>query len=137
MKIRFVNAVYKVERFEDHFCAREACDLVGNRCKTNYINHFPADDSCYNETGEAYVGRRNVSKSGRPCRSWPSLDPPAHNYCRNPEGRAAKPWCYVGSESDYEVEFCDMKKCTTSGKPVKALCDAIFAILPVALFYEF
>ena len=73
------------------------------------ITLFPLDQSCYNGTGAMYFGRANVSSSGRPCRLWPDMDPPVHNYCRNPGGVRASPWCYVGVGN--EKEFCDIEKC--------------------------
>lgn len=73
-----------------------------------------SDNSCYNGSGETYAGRKNVSKSGRPCRAWPTMDPPGHNFCRNPDGHRTRPWCYVGQ--DNEKESCDVKKCSTIGK---------------------
>lgn len=76
-------------------------------------------DSCYNGTGETYSGTRNVTKSGRPCRVWHSMDPPGHNFCRNPEGRKAQPWCHVGPK--YEVEYCDIKQCSSLNAAVKTV----------------
>lgn len=75
------------------------------------------DQSCYNGTGEMYIGRANVSSSGRPCRLWPNMYPPKHNYCRNPGGLDASPWCYVGVGD--EKEFCDIEKCAEIGEPGK------------------
>ncbi|XP_020611795.1 inactive tyrosine-protein kinase transmembrane receptor ROR1-like isoform X2 [Orbicella faveolata] len=69
----------------------------------------PGVQDCYNGTGASYTGRMNVTKSGRPCLEWPYKDLP-HNFCRNPEGLGARPWCYVGPEN--EVELCDVKKCS-------------------------
>ena len=75
--------------------------------------HLTADHTCYNNTGETYAGRVNVSKSGRPCRPWPTMDPPGHNFCRNLGGLGKMPWCHAGSEN--EKEDCDIKKCTAIG----------------------
>ncbi|XP_078352935.1 tyrosine-protein kinase transmembrane receptor Ror-like isoform X2 [Oculina patagonica] len=72
----------------------------------------PGIQDCYNGTGETYAGRQNATKSGRPCRTWPYMDPP-HNFCRNPKGHGAMPWCYVGP--GYEKETCDIKKCSATG----------------------
>ena len=73
-----------------------------------------AENSCYNGTGETYSGRRNFTESGRPCRVWPSMNPPGHNFCRNPGGHKTRPWCYVGPE--YDVEYCHIKKCSSMSK---------------------
>lgn len=78
---------------------------------------FIQDDSCYNGTGETYSGSRNVTKSGRPCRVWHPSDPSSHNYCRNPGGLEAQPWCHVGPEND--VEYCDIKKCSSLNAAVE------------------
>ena len=55
-----------------------------------------------------------MSSSGRLCRLWPEMDPPVHNYCRNPGGVRASPWCYVGVGD--EKEFCDIEKCAEIGE---------------------
>ena len=80
----------------------------------------------------------NVTKNGIPCQPWdaPSLihDPKLnvhihplsslfrryledHNYCRNPEGRGNRPWCYT-LNSTIRWEYCDVPVC--SGAPVAA-----------------
>lgn len=70
---------------------------------------FLIDYSCYNGTGKSYLGRKNVSRSGRPCLPWPNLDPPGHNFCRNPDGLRESPWCYVGPNHE---EYCAVDKCS-------------------------
>ena len=46
--------------------------------------HLTADHTCYNNTGETYAGRVNVSKSGRHCRPWPTMDPPGSQLLQKP-----------------------------------------------------
>ncbi|CAG0884308.1 unnamed protein product [Darwinula stevensoni] len=81
------------------------------------------------QQGGEYIGRKNVTLSGLPCRPWASsaLHPEAfadadaidgqHNFCRNPDGKVA-PWCYYavtihgdGDGDDSGWEFCDVHFC--------------------------
>ena len=81
---------------------------------------------CYDvsNNGTSYNGTINVTVSGILCQSWDSQFPhvhsitslfrrylEGHNYCRNPEGRGQKPWCYTINETQ-RWEYCDIKECT-------------------------
>ena len=80
---------------------------------------------CYTDEdlGIHYNGTVNVTESGRICQRWdadtpqfhpltslyrPYLD--GHNYCRNPEGRGKRPWCYT-TDSNVRWEYCDVAFC--------------------------
>ncbi|XP_071952416.1 inactive tyrosine-protein kinase transmembrane receptor ROR1-like [Antedon mediterranea] len=80
------------------------------------------NDTCYNNSGENYLGRMNITKSGLVCAPWntnlqvPRLSPGkypelagGHNYCRNPGRQLAGPWCYPVNKN-YQ-ELCDVPKC--------------------------
>ena len=52
------------------------------------------------------------------------MDPPGHNYCRNPGNLRESPWCYVGP--DDEMESCDINKCTAVGRWTIVLLLGLF-----------
>mmetsp|Transcript_111095 Transcript_111095/g.313419 ORF Transcript_111095/g.313419 Transcript_111095/m.313419 type:complete len:248 (+) Transcript_111095:96-839(+) len=78
---------------------------------------------CYVENGAAYEGLQDMAASGRTCKNWLTVDPITygssilgignHNYCRNPSGSKAKPWCYT-VDPNVEWEFCEVPACTNS-----------------------
>ncbi|XP_015759041.1 PREDICTED: inactive tyrosine-protein kinase transmembrane receptor ROR1-like isoform X1 [Acropora digitifera] len=100
------------------------------------------DHTCFNKRGTTYLGRRNVSESGRPCQQWPEMDPPRHNFCRNPGNVEGSPWCLVGPKN--ERESCGISRCShvsagiqqeKSHRPVGRtiyVISAIMAVLVVA-----
>lgn len=100
------------------------------------------DHTCFNGRGTTYLGRRNVSESGRPCQQWPGMDPPRHNFCRNPGNVEVSPWCLVGPKN--ERESCGISRCShvsagiqqdKSHRPVGRtiyVISAIMAVLVVA-----
>ncbi|CAG0886093.1 unnamed protein product [Darwinula stevensoni] len=81
------------------------------------------------DDGREYIGRKNVTQSGKKCQPWLSQTPnehstvlylPAfpdpdmdsyHNYCRNPDLKKLGPWCYNGEGTDPEWEYCDIQHC--------------------------
>ena len=80
---------------------------------------------CYTEEdlGIRYNGIVNVTISGRTCQPWDSDTPhyhpltslyrpylDGHNYCRNPEGRGKRPWCYT-TDPSVRWEYCDVPFC--------------------------
>ncbi|CAG0906522.1 unnamed protein product, partial [Darwinula stevensoni] len=88
------------------------------------------------EKGREYVGRTNVTASGRECLTWADmpyglpngflsmehwenfLDLNAssqHNHCRNPTWREG-PWCFV-SDPNIQWEYCDIPMCTDLDPP--------------------
>lgn len=71
------------------------------------------DHTCFNGRS-TYLGRKNVSKSGRPCQTWPEMDPPGHNFCRNPGNVEVSPWCLVGPKN--ERESCGISRCSRGSR---------------------
>ena len=81
---------------------------------------------CYTEEdlGIRYNGTINITVSGRTCQQWDSNTPhfhpltslhryylEDHNYCRNPEGRGRRPWCYT-MDPDVRWEYCNVPICS-------------------------
>ncbi|CAG0901179.1 unnamed protein product [Darwinula stevensoni] len=92
------------------------------------------------QQGGEYIGRKSVTHSGKTCQPWRNSEPQIsaerivkeklpgfpdyeeideqHNFCRNPDGKAA-PWCFNGEGKDPEYEYCDIPFCeireTTAG----------------------
>ena len=107
------------------------CQLLHLRCSIGICNiklHFTA--ACYNETdkGEGYVGIVNVTTSGKSCQAWDATTPhhhpltslyrpclEGHNYCRNPERRGARPWCYT-TDPNKRWEYCTVSLCSDSSE---------------------
>jgi hypothetical protein len=96
-----------------------------------YIHYFfgIATASCLTSaTGSEYVGKRGISKSGRPCQRWDRQFPHQHNYtlpymfpdttvteaenfCRNPDNFRNGVWCYT-TDKTMEWEYCDIPVCS-------------------------
>ena len=78
------------------------------------------DNECQegNPLGASYLGRVNVTASGRTCQVWaaqqphehPYTDVGDHNYCRDPYGDPYGVWCYT-TDPDKQWEYCDVKRC--------------------------
>ena len=82
---------------------------------------------CYNDDnlGTRYNGTINITESGRTCQPWDSNTPhfhpitslyryylEGHNYCRNPEGRGKRPWCYT-MDPNMRWEYCNVTHCSS------------------------
>lgn len=73
---------------------------------------------CYNENGQNYRGTVHRTISGRKCLPWSigyntiHYDEliGGHNYCRNPDGVEAQPWCLIDDDSRAR-EICDILRC--------------------------
>ncbi|CAG0897431.1 unnamed protein product, partial [Darwinula stevensoni] len=109
--------VSKNPSIEWEYCDIPFCDdLVPMECK---LTHY----------GGEYLGKKNVSRSGKPCLPWlsrvssgsqyddvlpafsDSLDS-RHNFCRNPDGAISSPWCWTTtSGKDPQMEECDIPFC--------------------------
>ncbi|KAK2169962.1 hypothetical protein LSH36_5g02006 [Paralvinella palmiformis] len=94
-------------------------------------------------TGTEYLGIQNQSQSGRPCLPWLYTIPyrpetvkfvetaeESANYCRNPDGDMAGPWCYtdLGRREPCNIPFCDCTddwfRCRTGNCiPQSMVCD--------------
>ena len=87
---------------------------------------LPLATTCYNASnkGETYHGNHSTTESGTTCQQWSSQAPhihpitplfrrylEGHNYCRNPEGRGSRPWCYTTDPST-RWQYCNIPVCT-------------------------
>lgn len=73
---------------------------------------------CFSGNGQEYRGMIDHSISGRKCLPWSVSYGTTHyeeligghNYCRNPGGIEAQPWCLV-DENSRKRELCDIPRC--------------------------
>lgn len=73
---------------------------------------------CYKDKGEDYNGLQDMGSSGRKCANWidqGEYKPPTkhignHNYCRNPDGKRERPWCFTIDPAK-EWEYCQVAEC--------------------------
>ena len=78
------------------------------------------DNECQegNPLGVSYLGKMNVTTSGRTCQVWAASQPHeqsytegrGHNQCRNPSGKFGGVWCYT-TDPDKEWEYCSVPMC--------------------------
>ena len=101
--------------------------------------------ACYNvdDKGELYNGPINVTESGKACQKWDSNTPHLHpftslyriyledhNYCRNPEGRGMRPWCYT-LDPAIRWEYCNVELCENEDDDEKfPLVTVLSVIIP-------
>ena len=82
-----------------------------------------------NPLGASYLGKTNVTTSGRTCQVWAASHPHEHdytyvgehNYCRNPYDDPLGVYCYT-TDPDKRWEYCSVPKCappTTTIAPRK------------------
>ena len=76
------------------------------------------------DRGVNYNGTERTTMSGKTCQAWDSATPhfhpitslyrpylEDHNYCRNPEGRGRRPWCYT-TDPNVRWEYCNVQVCS-------------------------
>ena len=105
---------------------------------------------CYNleDKGDFYNGTINVTESGRVCQKWDSNTPhihpltslyrlylEGHDYCRNPEGRGERPWCYT-TDPTQRWEYCNINPCRAASESDSSddefpLVTVLVIIIPV------
>ncbi|KAG8462270.1 hypothetical protein KFE25_012090 [Diacronema lutheri] len=102
----------------DEECNNEPCSYDGNDCA-----HAVSD--CYHSAdGADYRGQVSQTSSGLQCMRWSEQYPHqhavthgnfprsglgGHNFCRNPEGREAQPFCFT-THPTVRWEFCNVPK---------------------------
>lgn len=86
-------------------------------------------ETCFNSSsgdGRDYRGTLNYTETGVTCQPWNERWPHdhveaklrhpgrvglgKHNYCRNPRGKHARPWCYTTLKKP-EWQYCDIVLC--------------------------
>ncbi|XP_057316208.1 tyrosine-protein kinase transmembrane receptor Ror2-like isoform X2 [Hydractinia symbiolongicarpus] len=91
----------------------ERCQLLRfTQGKRNFTTN------CFQDNGGSYNGSVNVTITGKTCMPWsinPFLSSPVYsdlqsNFCRNPQGYARAPWCYV-NETSRHWEYCNIPEC--------------------------
>ena len=80
------------------------------------------DQECQggNPLGASYVGKMNVTSSGKTCHVWAASQPHQHdftdvgehNHCRNPDGDLEGVWCFT-TDPDKEWEHCSVPTCAS------------------------
>ena len=118
--------------------------LIPSLCSDPHT--LPLATTCYNATnkGETYHGNHSTTESGTTCQQWSSQAPhihpitplfrrylEGHNYCRNPEGRGSRPWCYTTNPST-RWEYCGIPVCTPEEAPVSNEPYLVIALPVVA-----
>lgn len=78
-----------------------------------------AEHTCYAGNGIDYRGTASRTKTGVECGPWKTqifyrtADYPeligGHNFCRNPGGMSAQPWCFLHDMKKYE---CEVPRCS-------------------------
>ena len=105
--------------------------------------------------GTDYNGTLNITESGKSCQYWDSNIPhihpfsslfrrylEGHNYCRNPDGRGEKPWCYT-TDVNQRWEYCNISICSSATPtnryiiPVSASAGGLFLILLICTVIVF
>ena len=89
---------------------------------------YQDDNECQegDPLGASYLGRMNVTASGRTCQVWAASQPHEpkytdvgkvgdteageHNHCRNPNGELGGVWCYT-TDPDERWEHCSVPIC--------------------------
>ena len=93
---------------------------------------FQDDQECQegNPLGASYLGRTNVTASGRTCQVWSASQPHQHsytdvgehNYCRNPYGDPLGVYCYT-TDPDKRWEHCSVPTCAPKMKVLDFSAD--------------
>merc|ERR1719218_467126 len=102
----------------------------------------PLAASCYSpeDSGAAYRGLTDTTASGRKCTRWtevdggPSVSPDNglgnHGYCRNPDKKHSKPYCYP-MDTPGETEECNIDECPVDNRDVQQeAADVATYVLP-------
>ena len=95
--------------------------------------------------GIHYNGTLNVTESGKTCQKWDSDTPHSHpltslyrpyleghNYCRNPEGRGKRPWCYT-IDPNVRWEYCNASLCVADNSVDPSRNNTVTIAVAVAI----
>ena len=83
--------------------------------------------------------------SGKICQPWDSDTPhfhpltslyrpylEGHNYCRNPEGRGSRPWCYT-MDPNVRWEYCDVPICSSTDGDSNLAVIVVVIVIPLLI----
>ena len=109
--------------------SRRAVTLTFTKLLIVFLHSITVTVSSQN-CGRSYRGTKNITESGLTCQFWDSQIPQSHrwlperyptenliqNFCRNPQGRFARPICFTTSP-DFHWEFCNVPECPSNTVP--------------------
>jgi len=122
------------------------CSLLptsyNSTCKTIQVSFteetYVEKDDCYNEfdNGKSYNGYASTTESGLKCMPWSKNKENgsfSNNYCRNIDGTASKPWCYIDKQNNIP-QFCKINTCELNDG-FTAPIFVKFGVFAVCLFF--
>ena len=97
---------------------RKARTWLPDRQKRSVVSQGNPECQEGNPLGASYLGKMNVTTSGKTCQAWSEQEPHEHsqtevgehNHCRNPDGDSGGVWCYT-TDPDKRWEYYSVPIC--------------------------